>query len=111
MVAGSLGMLPSASLGPKRADGRRQAMYEPIHGSAPDIAGKGIANPVGAILSLALCLRHSCGLAQEAARLELAVADAIAAGARTPDIAGANDKAGTTIEMGDAILAALNHKA
>jgi 3-isopropylmalate dehydrogenase len=111
MVAGSLGMLPSASLGPKRADGRRQAMYEPIHGSAPDIAGKGSANPVGAILSFALCLRHTCGLAQEAAQLEQAVERAIAAGARTPDIAGADNKAGTTVEMGDAILVALNHEA
>jgi 3-isopropylmalate dehydrogenase len=107
MVAGSLGMLPSASLGPKRPDGSRQAMYEPIHGSAPDIAGKGIANPVGAILSFALCLRHSFRLAQEAARLERAVEDAIAAGARTPDIAGGGVY-GTTAEMGDAVLAALD---
>jgi 3-isopropylmalate dehydrogenase len=107
MVAGSLGMLPSASLGPRRGDGRRQAMYEPIHGSAPDIAGKGIANPVGAILSFALCLRHSLGLAQEAARLERAVEHAIAAGARTPDIVGGKTY-GTTAEMGDAVLAALD---
>jgi 3-isopropylmalate dehydrogenase len=106
MIAGSLGMLPSASLGPVRRDGRRQALYEPIHGSAPDIAGKGIANPVGAILSFALCLRHSLGLPQEATRLERAVEDAIAAGARTPDIAG-DGPSGTTAEMGDAVLAAL----
>jgi 3-isopropylmalate dehydrogenase len=107
MIAGSLGMLPSASLGPTRTDGKRHAMYEPIHGSAPDIAGKGIANPVGAILSFALCLRHSLGLPQEAARLGRAVEYAIAAGARTPDIAGGGTY-GTTAEMGDAVLAALD---
>jgi 3-isopropylmalate dehydrogenase len=107
MVAGSLGMLPSASLGPVKSDGRRQALYEPIHGSAPDIAGKGVANPVGAILSFALCLRHSLGLPQEGARLERAVEAAIAAGARTPDIAG-GAPSGTTAEMGDAVLAALD---
>jgi len=106
MIAGSLGMLPSASLGPPRADGRRQALYEPIHGSAPDIAGKGIANPVGGILSFALCLRHSLGLPQEAAWLEQAVERAIADGARTADIAGGG-VACSTAEMGDAILAAL----
>jgi 3-isopropylmalate dehydrogenase len=108
MIAGSLGMLPSVSLGPVRANGRRQALYEPIHGSAPDIAGKGIANPVGAILSFALCLRHSFGMPQEGTRLEQAVERAIAAGARTPDIAGADGKAGTTADMGDAVLAALD---
>jgi 3-isopropylmalate dehydrogenase len=107
MIAGSLGMLPSASLGPVREDGRRQALYEPIHGSAPDIAGKGIANPVGAILSFALCLRHSLGLPQEAARLERAVENAIASGARTADIAGKGDKTCGTAEMGDAVLTEL----
>jgi len=107
MIAGSLGMLPSASLGPVREDGRRQALYEPIHGSAPDIAGKGIANPVGGILSFALCLRYSLGLPQEAARLERAVEAAIAAGARTADIAGKGEKSCTTIEMGNAVLAEL----
>jgi 3-isopropylmalate dehydrogenase len=108
MVAGSLGMLPSASLGPRREDGRRAALYEPIHGSAPDIAGKGIANPLGAILSFALCLRHSLGRAQEATRLEQAVERAIAAGVRTADIAGPADKTATTQEMGDAVLTALD---
>jgi 3-isopropylmalate dehydrogenase len=108
MVSGSLGMLPSASLGPVRADGGRHALYEPIHGSAPDIAGKGIANPVGAILSLALCFRFSLGLAQEAAHLEQAVAAAIDAGARTKDIAQPGERALSTREMGDAVLAALD---
>jgi 3-isopropylmalate dehydrogenase len=107
MIAGSLGMLPSASLGPLRQDGRRQALYEPIHGSAPDIAGKGIANPIGGILSFALCLRHSLGLPQEAVRLERAVESAIASGARTADIAGKDDKTCGTAEMGDAVLAEL----
>ena len=83
MVSGSLGMLPSASLGPRRADGRRSALYEPIHGSAPDIAGKGIANPLGSILSFAMCLRHSLDRPQDAALLERAVEAALDAGART----------------------------
>ena len=92
MVAGSLGMMPSASMGPVRPDGGRHALYEPIHGSATDIAGKGIANPMGAIMSFALCLRFSLGLAQEADRLERAVAAAIARGARTADIAQPGEK-------------------
>jgi 3-isopropylmalate dehydrogenase len=106
MVAGSLGMLPSASIGPVRADGRRQALYEPIHGSAPDIAGKGIANPLGAILSFALCLRYSLGLAQEATRLEQAVDRAVAS-ARTADIAEPGAPTVTTKQMGDAVLTEL----
>jgi 3-isopropylmalate dehydrogenase len=108
MVAGSLGMLPSASLGPVHPDGRRSALYEPIHGSAPDIAGKGIANPVGAIMSLALCLRLSLGLPQEADRLERAVAAAIMHGARTADIAKPGERALSTKAMGDAVLAELD---
>ncbi len=107
MVAGSLGMLPSASLGPVRPDGRRHALYEPIHGSAPDIAGKGLANPLGAIMSFAMCLQFSLWLAQEAGRLERAVANAIANGARTADIAEPGDKVLSTSEMGDAVLAQL----
>jgi 3-isopropylmalate dehydrogenase len=94
--------LPSASLG----DGKR-GLYEPIHGSAPDIAGKGIANPVGTILSVAMLLRNSLGLAAEAEAVEKAVADAIAGGARTPDIAGSGAKSLSTREAGDAILARL----
>ena len=108
MVAGSLGMLPSASIGPVRPDGRRSALYEPIHGSAPDIAGKGIANPLGAIMSFALCLRLSLGLPQEADRLERAVAAAIMHGARTADIAKPGERALSTKAMGDAVLAELD---
>jgi 3-isopropylmalate dehydrogenase len=104
MVAGSLGMLPSASLGPLRPDGKRQALYEPIHGSAPDIAGKGIANPLGAILSFALCLRYSLGLPQEGTRLEQAVERAVSAGVRTADIADAGMTPCSTAAMGDAVL-------
>lgn len=107
MVAGSLGMLPSVSMGPVRLDGGRHALYEPIHGSAPDIAGKGIANPLGAIMSFALCLRFSLGLAQEADRLERAVEAAISHGARTADIAQPGETAMSTREMGDAVLAEL----
>jgi 3-isopropylmalate dehydrogenase len=102
MLASSLGVLPSASIG----DGRR-GLYEPIHGSAPDIAGQGIANPVGTILSVALLLRHSLGLEKEAAAVEAAVSKAIDDGARTADIAEAGRTPLTTREMGDAILAAL----
>ena len=107
MAAGSLGMLPSASLGPVRPDGGRHALYEPIHGSAPDIAGKGIANPLGAIMSFALCLRFSLGLAQEADRLERAVDAAISHGARTADIVQPGEKSISSKAMGDAVLAEL----
>jgi 3-isopropylmalate dehydrogenase len=107
MVAGSLGMMPSVSMGALRPDGGRHALYEPIHGSAPDIAGKGIANPLGAIMSFALCLRFSLRLAQEADRLERAVASAIDGGARTADIAQPGEKSISTKAMGDAVLAEL----
>jgi 3-isopropylmalate dehydrogenase len=102
MLASSLGVLPSASVG----DGRR-GLYEPIHGSAPDIAGKGIANPIGTILSVALLLRHSLGLETEAAAVEAAVTRAIEGGARTADIAEKGRTALSTRQMGDAILTAL----
>ena len=102
MLAGSLGLLPSASLG----NGRR-GLYEPIHGSAPDIAGKGIANPIGAILSAAMLLRLSLGLEAEAAAVEAAVAAAIAAGLRTPDIAAPGRPAASTRETGSAVAARL----
>jgi 3-isopropylmalate dehydrogenase len=107
MVAGSLGMMPSASMGAVRPDGGCHALYEPIHGSAPDIAGKGIANPLGAIMSFALCLRFSLGLAQEAHRLEQAVSAAIGHGARTLDIAQPGEKTISTKAMGDAVLTEL----
>jgi 3-isopropylmalate dehydrogenase len=109
MVAGSLGMMPSASMGPARPDGSRQALYEPIHGSAPDIAGKGIANPLGAIMSFAMCLRFSLKLPQEADRLERAIDAAIAHGARTADIAQPGEKVISTKAMGDAVLAELEN--
>jgi len=91
MVAGSLGMLPSASLGRRDAQGRRRALYEPIHGSAPDIAGRGLANPCGAILSFALCLRYTLQRPDEAALLEGAVSAVIASGLAMsrPAISGA----------------------
>jgi 3-isopropylmalate dehydrogenase len=103
MLAGSLGLLPSASLG----DGTR-GLYEPIHGSAPDIAGRGLANPIGAILSTALLLRHSLRLEAEAAAIEAAVAATIASGLRTADIAAAGAPAASTRECGSAILDRLN---
>ena len=99
MLAGSLGLLPSASLG----DGTR-GLYEPIHGSAPDIAGQGIANPIGAILSTALLLRHSLRLPTEAAAIESAVASVIAGGLRTPDLAAPGVSTVGTRACADAIL-------
>jgi len=102
MLASSLGLLPSASIG----DGRR-GLYEPIHGSAPDIAGKGIANPLGTLLSVALLLRHSLGLDREAAAVEAAVSAAIDGGARTADFVEKGRTPLATRAMGDAVLAAL----
>ena len=102
MLAGSLGVLPSAALG----DNRR-GLYEPIHGSAPDIAGRGIANPCGTILSAALLLRHSLDLESEAEAIEAAVSKALTNGARTADIAQSGAAVLTTQEMGDAVLSAL----
>jgi 3-isopropylmalate dehydrogenase len=103
MLASSLGVLPSASLG-----AGRRGVYEPIHGSAPDIAGKGIANPVGTILSVAMMLRYSLELEQEALTVEQAVERCITNGARTADIAEHGRPAMTTRRMGDAIIAALS---
>ena len=102
-ITGSIGMLPSASL---RADGF--GMYEPIHGSAPDIAGRGIANPLATILSAAMLLRHTFGLSAEAAAVESAVGAVLARGARTPDIAESGEKALSTTEMGAVVLAELD---
>ena len=108
MASGSLGMLPSASLGPVDRFGRRKALYEPVHGSAPDIAGKGIANPLGSILSVAMMLRLTLNRPDDADLLEEAVQTALASGARTADIAGPGAKKLSTVEMGDAVLAALD---
>ncbi len=108
MAAGSLGMLPSASLGPAAVADRRKGLYEPVHGSAPDIAGKGIANPLGAILSVAMLLRLSLQRAQDAALLEHAVAAALAIGARTADICEPGKSAMGCSQMGDAVLRELD---
>jgi 3-isopropylmalate dehydrogenase len=112
VLAGSLGMLPSASLGEKRTDHGLFGLYEPIHGSAPDIAGQDIANPLATILSGAMLLRWSLGQADAAAAIEKAVADTLAAGYRTPDlVAATGDQPGTkkvgTQAMADAVVAAL----
>src|SRR5689334_16147729 len=107
MITGSLGMLPSASLGPVRADGRRAALYEPVHGSAPDIAGKGVANPLGAILSLAMALRWSLDAAHAADLLEDAVRQSLATGVPTRDIMHDGGHPVGTREMGEAVLSAL----
>ena len=109
MLTGSLGMLPSASLGAPAANGRPKALYEPVHGSAPDIAGQGKANPIACILSFAMALRYSFDSGDEATRLETAIETVLASGARTADLMGPEGgKPMSTTEMGDAILAALD---
>ena len=108
MLTGSLGMLPSASLGAPMANGRPKALYEPVHGSAPDIAGQGKANPIACILSFAMALRYSFDLGDEAARIERAVEQVLADGLRTADLLGPEGGAPVgTAAMGDAIVAAL----
>ena len=107
MLTGSLGLLPSASLGAKNKDGEMRAMYEPIHGSAPDIAGKGIANPIATILSFAMALRYSLDLDKEADNLEKAVQDVLNDGLRTKDIISKGKKEVSTSQMGDAIISKL----
>ncbi|MFL5149654.1 MAG: 3-isopropylmalate dehydrogenase [Microvirga sp.] len=112
MLTGSLGMLPSASLGAEDpATGKRKALYEPVHGSAPDIAGRGLANPIAMIGSFAMALRYSFGLGEAADRLERAISDVLASGARTKDIAGPGVNAVGTPEMGDAIVRELERRA
>src|SRR5436190_19568632 len=98
MLTGSIGMLASAAL-----DEKGKGLYEPIHGSAPDIAGQGVANPLATILSAAMMLRYSLGRGDVADRIEAAVAQALAGGARTADLGGTT----STAAMGDAVLAAL----
>ena len=108
MLTGSLGMLPSASLGeldPKTK--RRKAMYEPVHGSAPDIAGKGMANPIAMLASFAMAMRYSFNMAKEADRLEAAIAAALGKGLRTADIKSEGCKIVSTAEMGEAIVGEL----
>ncbi|MBK0326299.1 3-isopropylmalate dehydrogenase [Rhodobacteraceae bacterium F11138] len=110
MLTGSLGMLPSASLGAPMANGRPKALYEPVHGSAPDIAGQGKANPIACILSFAMALRYSFDQKEEADRLEAAVEQVLADGLRTADLIGEEGvQPVSTTEMGDAILAALDN--
>ena len=111
MASGSLGMLPSASLGPVDRYGRRKALYEPVHGSAPDIAGKGIANPLGSVLSVAMMLRITLNRGLDADLLEKAIDSALSNGARTADIAEPGAPSLSTKEMGDAVLAALDEVA
>jgi len=109
MLTGSLGMLPSASLGAEDpATGRRKALYEPVHGSAPDIAGRGLANPIAMIGSLGMALRYSFGLAEAADLVERAITNVLASGTRTKDIAGPGGNAVSTAEMGDAVLRELS---
>jgi 3-isopropylmalate dehydrogenase len=103
MLTGSLGMLPSASLGDSTS-----GLYEPIHGSAPDIAGQGIANPCATIASVAMMLRHSLGMEDEADAVERSIAQVIASGARTADIASVNGTVSSTTEMTDAIIGGLD---
>jgi 3-isopropylmalate dehydrogenase len=102
MLTGSIGMLPSASL-----DARNKGLYEPIHGSAPDIAGKGVANPLATILSVAMMLRYSLDQAGAADRIERAVQQVLAQGLRTADIFTPGTKQVGTRDMGDAVVAAL----
>lgn len=112
MLTGSLGMLPSASLGAADPDtGRPKALYEPVHGSAPDIAGQDKANPIATIASFAMSLRYSFGLTKEAEMLEAAIANVLAQGYRTGDIMQPNMRQVGTVEMGSAILKELGELA
>jgi len=108
MMTGSLGMLPSASLGGEDpATGKRKALYEPVHGSAPDIAGQGIANPIAEIASFGMALRYSCDMVREADMVDQAIASALSQGLRTADIMQPNMRKVSTQEMGQAIEAEL----
>ena len=106
MLTGSLGMLPSASLGEVDAKTkRRKALYEPVHGSAPDIAGKGVANPIAMLASFAMALRYSFDMGKEADLIDQAIAATLANGLRTADIKSEGAKIVTTSQMGDAVIA------
>jgi len=107
MLTGSLGLLPSASLGAKDKNGKMRSMYEPVHGSAPDIAGKGIANPIAAILSFSMALRYSLDLEKEADNLDQAVQKVLDDGLRTKDILSKGKKEVSTSQMGNAIVSKL----
>ena len=107
MLTGSLGLLPSASLGSKDKNGKLRSLYEPVHGSAPDIAGKNVANPIATILSLSMALRYSLDLDREADLLDQAVQKVLNDGLRTKDIVSKGKKEVTTSQMGDAIISKL----
>jgi 3-isopropylmalate dehydrogenase len=108
MLTGSLGMLPSATLGAVQGDGRRHALYEPIHGSAPDIAGKGIANPMAQMLSFAMLLRYSFGMDEDAAIIERACTNVLASGLRTADVMAPGCAKVSTSVMGEAVVRELD---
>ncbi|MCB2054946.1 MAG: 3-isopropylmalate dehydrogenase, partial [Geminicoccaceae bacterium] len=110
MLTGSLGMLPSASLGAPDGAGKRKALYEPVHGSAPDIAGQGKANPLAMLLSLAMMLRYSFDLAEEADRLEKSIGAVLDQGLRTADIMQPGKSEVSTGAMGDAVVAELDRR-
>ncbi len=107
MLTGSLGLLPSASLGARDKNGKTRSMYEPVHGSAPDIAGKNTANPIATILSLSMALRYSLDLDKEADQIDKAVQSVLDDGLRTKDILSKNMKEVSTSDMGDAIISKL----
>ena len=111
MATGSLGMLPSASLGAPDASGRRHALYEPVHGTAPDIAGQGKANPLAMMLSFAMMLRYSFDMEEDAGLVETAVEAVLDAGLRTGDIMSSGKKLVSTTQMGEAVVAELDKRA
>jgi 3-isopropylmalate dehydrogenase len=111
MLTGSLGMLPSASLGAADQQGHRRALYEPVHGSAPDIVGKNLANPIAELLSFAMLLRYSFDLQEDAKLIETAVERVLASGMRTADIMSPGSARVSTVVMGDAILRELDKQA
>jgi 3-isopropylmalate dehydrogenase len=108
MLTGSLGMLPSASLGEVDENNFRKALYEPVHGSAPDIAGQGIANPIACILSFAMCLKYSFEMNDEADKINDAVNNVLTSGYKTKDLIGNNEQNLSTQQMGDKIIEAFN---
>jgi len=104
MLTGSLGMLPSASLGAINNSGKRAAMYEPVHGSAPDIAGQGKANPLAMIMSFAMMLKYSFDMYEDSILIEKSVQNVLSKGLRTPDIKQNNETSISTQQMGQAII-------
>jgi 3-isopropylmalate dehydrogenase len=104
MLTGSLGMLPSAALGPVKENGTRAAMYEPVHGSAPDIAGQSKANPLAMIMSFAMMLKYSFDMQEDSQMIEKAVQNVLLKGLRTADIKDGAEKIISTQEMGNAVI-------